>query len=63
MPGRITIALPETEREALNDLAIREYRDPHDQAAKFIVDGLRAAGALPKEEVTLTESARDAVPA
>jgi hypothetical protein len=49
MSGRISVALCPDEREALLDLALREYRDPREQAAKFIVEGLRAAGALPVE--------------
>ena len=42
------IYVPVTEplRRALNDLAEREYRDPRDQAAYLIADGLRRAGAL-----------------
>jgi hypothetical protein len=34
------------ERQALAELALREYREPADQAAYLIVDGLRRAGVL-----------------
>lgn len=40
------------ERRALVNLAARERRDPRDQAAVLILEGLRAAGALP----TLTDA-------
>ena len=46
MPRGIYVPLPETEREALFDLADREWRRPVDQAIKLISDGLRDAGAL-----------------
>ena len=36
-------------RRALVNVATREMRDPRYQAARFILDGLRAAGALPIE--------------
>jgi hypothetical protein len=36
-------------RRALVNVATRELRDPRQQAARFILDGLRAAGALPIE--------------
>ena len=35
-------------RRALVNLAEREMRDPRSQAAVLILDGLRAAGALPE---------------
>lgn len=38
-----------TERRALVNLAARERRDPRDQAAVLILEGLRAAGALPEQ--------------
>jgi len=38
--------LPDEHRRALGELAIREYREPDDQAACLIVDGLRRAGIL-----------------
>jgi hypothetical protein len=34
------------ERRALAELSLREYREPADQAAYLIVDGLRRAGML-----------------
>lgn len=36
-------------RRALVNVATREMRDPRYQAARFIMDGLRAVGALPIE--------------
>ena len=35
------------ERTALAELALREYREPADQAAYLIIQGLRRAGVLP----------------
>jgi hypothetical protein len=49
----IYVPLPEPEREALFDLADREWRRPVDQAVKLISDGLRQTGALPTEEKRL----------
>ncbi len=49
--------LPEPAYDALLTVAERDFRDPREQAAKFIVDGLRAAGVLPAEP---TESDRSA---
>ena len=46
MPRGIYVPLPDSEREALFDLADREWRRPVDQAIKLISDGLRTAGAL-----------------
>lgn len=37
-------------RRALVNMAQRERRDPRDQAAVLILDGLRAAGALPESK-------------
>lgn len=58
----ISIPLSEHARRALIDWAEREFRDPRDQAAKFVVDGLRQAGALSEEpkdrELTSVEAAR-----
>ena len=36
----------ERARRALIELAEREFRDPRDQAALLVVEGLRRAGAL-----------------
>jgi hypothetical protein len=44
--SRIMIDLELQEREALITLAQRERRDPRDQAALFVVDGLRREGLL-----------------
>ncbi len=46
MPRGIYVPLPDQEREALFDLADREWRRPVDQAIKLISDGLRNAGVL-----------------
>ncbi len=46
MPRGIYVPLPDSEREALFDLADREWRRPVDQAIKLISDGLRKSGAL-----------------
>ena len=46
----IYVPLAEPVRQALNDLAEREYRDPRDQATKLISDALRQAGALPSDD-------------
>jgi len=44
--------LSDEHRRALDELAAREYREPAEQAAYLIVDGLKRAGALndPKPE-------------
>ncbi len=59
MPRGIYVPLPETEREALFDLADREWRRPVDQAIKLISDGLRGTGALTdKRSAILTPGSR-----
>jgi hypothetical protein len=45
----IYVPLPSREREALLELADSEWRSPREQAAKFVVEGLRQAGALPSD--------------
>jgi hypothetical protein len=45
--ARIVVIIPESAGEALIDLADREWRRVGDQAALFVVEGLRRAGALP----------------
>lgn len=40
--------LDDEQRRALSELAVKEFRDPRDQAAYLIVEGLRRAGALPE---------------
>jgi hypothetical protein len=47
--------LSESAYDALLTVAERDFRDPREQAAKFIVDGLRRAHALPPES---TDTAR-----
>ncbi len=49
MPRGIFVPLPDRSREALYELAEKEWRDPRDQAAKFIVEGLKRVGALTNE--------------
>ena len=48
----IYVPLPSREREALFALADSEWRSPREQAAKFLVESLRAAGALPVDQPT-----------
>ena len=60
MPRGIYVPLPDEEREALFDLADREWRRPVDQAIKLISDGLRNAGALEDaRNAELTASSAD----
>ena len=47
MPNGIYLQLPDYDREALYDYADREFRNPRDQVALFVHEGLRRAGALP----------------
>jgi hypothetical protein len=42
----IYVPLDDRERKALRDLAEREDRDPRQQAARFVREGLRREGAL-----------------
>jgi len=52
--------LTEDDRRALAELAIREYREPADQAAYLIVDGLRRAGILTDDRsAALTSNSRE----
>ena len=44
------ILLPDPAHEALIDLAVREYRDPKDQAAVLVLEGLRRRGLVPDLE-------------
>lgn len=50
-------------RRALVNLAEREMRDPRDQAAFLILEGLRAAGALPEPNHAAGRQPAEAVPA
>jgi hypothetical protein len=45
----IYVRLPQTDIDALRDLAQRELRDPRDQAAILIREGLRRGG-LPRDK-------------
>lgn len=47
MTRPISVRLPVENRQILAELAIREYRDPGDQAAYLIAEGLRRRGLLP----------------
>lgn len=49
MSRGIYVLLPKREREALLGLADSEWRSPREQAAKFVVEGLKRANALPSE--------------
>ena len=49
MRTAINVHLPPPAINALRDLACREYRDPRDQAAVMLLDGLRRAGSLISE--------------
>jgi hypothetical protein len=55
----IFVPLLDEHREALIDLADREWRRPVDQAAKILIEGLQREGVLPiradMESVTETE--------
>ena len=44
------LPLSEQEKKALRDLAAREDRDPRQQAARFVREGLRREGALRDED-------------
>ena len=49
----IYVPLPDEQtRRALVNIAEREFRDPRAQAAKFIVEGLKRAGALTDDRPT-----------
>ena len=48
--ARISVSLDPQEREALINLAQRERRDPRDQAALIVRDGLQRAGLLPTDQ-------------
>ena len=51
----IYVPLPNEEtRRALIQLAEHEWRNPREQAAKLLVEGLRRAGVLPDEPVEPT---------
>ncbi len=63
MPRGIYVPLPESEREALFDLADREWRRPRDQAIKLISDGLRREGAVSPDDKLTTSSPATVGPA
>jgi hypothetical protein len=45
------------EKMAFIDRAEQLYRDPRSEARRLLVEALHHDGALPKEEVTLTDAA------
>ncbi len=60
MPRGIYVPLPDSEREALFDLADREWRRPVDQAIKLISDGLQREGVLRIEAPTISSRGPEA---
>lgn len=54
---RIQVPVTDPMRRALVNLAEREYRDPRDQAAILIAEGLRRVGALPDLKTAPAEPA------
>ena len=56
VPRGIYVPLPDPEREALFNLADRQWRRPVDQAIKLIADGLRREGALPVADPVITSA-------
>jgi hypothetical protein len=59
----ISVRLPTEDRQALAELALREYRDPSDLAAFLIVEGLRRMGALPELKTATSRQLANAVTA
>ena len=51
MTRNIYIPLSDPAREALDELAEREWRHPKEQASKLLVEGLRRAGVLADQEL------------
>lgn len=49
--------MPTEVADALRELSQREYRHPRDQAALFVAEGLRRAGALPTNSADNTTAA------
>jgi hypothetical protein len=56
-PHSVYVSLPASAAEALRELSRREFRHPRDQAQKLLVEGLRAAGALPAESPSVSVEA------
>lgn len=56
----IFIPLLDEHREALIDLADREWRRPVDQAAKILIEGLQREGMLPTLTGQGTQEVSDA---
>lgn len=55
MPSSVYVRLPEQAREALYELADCEWRDPRDQAAKLVIEGLQRPGALADDRPSTTD--------
>ncbi len=53
---RMYLVLPNEEHQALCDLALREWRDPREQATYMIAEGLKRAGVLSEDAETVTGS-------
>jgi hypothetical protein len=49
-PRSFYVPLAGNAAEALRELSRREFRHPREQAALFVVEGLRRAGALPSDQ-------------
>lgn len=49
MSRGVYVPLPEPAREALTDLALREWRRPSEQAAVLVIEALRRRGVLEEE--------------
>jgi hypothetical protein len=54
MARSIYVPLSTPAKEALYQLAEREWRHPKEQASKLLVEALRQAGALPADPDQLT---------
>lgn len=63
--GGLYVRLGETGYDALCDMAAKQCCDPREQAAKFVFEGLKRAGALPgpPRDLARTEPANAAVEA
>ena len=56
MVRSIYVPLPTPAREALYELADREWRHPKEQASKMLVEALQRAGALSTDDQLTTGS-------
>jgi hypothetical protein len=60
---RLSIVLPEEEHQALCDLALREWREPREQAGFMIAEGLKHAIANTECKTVAPGSPDQRVPA